>query len=128
MVQGLELGGRFHLYFPGAAENLLYKQNRQKYEQPNPGNPNAKKAHRLATGHLSGLLRWLTIFGFVAYLANAYVLDLSRPWLDTVGNPLWQNWIWNLIALAGVELALILHRAYKHMTLSAQEQAEKDRH
>jgi hypothetical protein len=127
MVQGLELAGRFHLYFPEAAENLLYKQNRKNYEQPNQNNPNAKKAHRLATGHLSGLLRWLTVFGYLAYLVNAYILHLSRPWVDTVGNPLWQNWIFNVIALAGVELGLILHRAYKHMTLNKEEQAEKDR-
>jgi len=48
-------------------------------------------------------------------------------WLDNLGNPLWINVIWNGLAVAGVELALILYRGYKAVTLSNAEKADKDR-
>jgi hypothetical protein len=126
MIQGLEIAGRFHLYFPDSAENLLYKQNRKRYEAPG-NHPAAKKAYKLATTETLSILRWLSLAGFVAYLIDAYAMHLSRPWLDNLSNPLWINIIWNGLAVAGVELAMILHRGYKSVTLSNTEKADKDR-
>jgi len=40
---------------------------------------------------------------------------------------LWINVIWNGLAVAGVELAMILHRGYKAVTLSNAEKADKER-
>jgi len=126
MIQGLEIAGRFHLYFPESAENLLYKQNRKRYEAPG-NHPAAKKAYKLATTETLSILRWLALAGYVAYVVDAYAMHLSRPWLDNLSNPLWINVIWNGLAVAGVELAMILHRGYKAVTLSNAEKADKDR-
>lgn len=128
VIQGLEIAGRFHLYFPGAAENLLYRQNRKRFEAPANNQPATKKAYKLALGETMEILRWLTVFGIGAYLVNAYALHLVRPWTDNLGNPLWINFTWNGLALVGVELAMLLHRGYKAVTLSAAEKADKQRH
>ncbi len=74
------------------------------------------------------ILRWLSLAGVLAYMADAYAMNLSRPWLDNLGNPLWLNMIWNGLAVLGVELSLVLYRGYKAITLSAIEQADKDRY
>jgi hypothetical protein len=93
-----------------------------------PGNhPAAKKAYKLATTQTLSILRWLAIAGYVAYVVDAYAMHLTRPWLDNLSNPLWINVIWNGLAVAGVELAMILHRGYKAVTLSNVEKADKDR-
>lgn len=126
IIQALEIAGRFHLYFPDTAENLLYKQNKKTYQRPGP-HPMARKAYRMATTELATVLRILTIFGFIAYIADAYAMHLTRPWVDTIGNPLWINVIWNALAVAGVEFAMLLHKGYKAVTLSASEKADKDR-
>jgi hypothetical protein len=128
VVQGLELAGRFHLYLPGAAENLLYKSNRKKIEAPTNNSPVTRKAYKLASGETMSILRWLALAGFLAYLVDAYAMHISRPWIDNLGNPLWINVIWNGLAVAGVELALVLYRGYKAVTLSNAEKADKDRH
>jgi hypothetical protein len=127
MVQGLEIAGRFHIYLPEAAENLLYRQNRKRLEAPANNAPATRKAYKLATGETMAILRWLSLAGILAYMVNAYVLHIAQPWLDNLGNPLWINMIWNGLALIGVELALVLHRGYKAITLSAAEKADKDR-
>jgi hypothetical protein len=127
VVQGLEIAGRFHLYFEGSAENLLYKQNRRRYEAPSNSNPATKRAYRLVKSETLSILRWLSIAGLVAYAADTYAMHLTRPWLDNLGNPLWINIIWNGLAVVGVELALILYRGYKAVTLSNAEKADKDR-
>jgi hypothetical protein len=127
VVQGLEIAGRFHLYFEGSAENLLYKQNRRRYEAPSNSNPATKRAYRLVKSETLSILRWLSIAGLVAYVADIYAMHLTRPWLDNLGNPLWINIIWNGLAVVGVELALILYRGYKVVTLSNAEKADKDR-
>jgi hypothetical protein len=126
VVQGLEIAGRFHLYLPESAENLLYKQNRKRYEAPG-SHPAAKKAYKLATTETLSILRWLSLAGLVAYLVDVYAMHLTRPWLDNLSNPLWINVIWNGLAVAGVELAMILYRGYKAVTLSNAEKADKDR-
>ena len=126
IVQGLEIAGRFHLYFPDAADNLLYKQNRKRHETPANNQPITKKAYKLASGATMGILRWLMIAGIFAYLVDAYAMHIVRPWVDNLGNPLWINIIWNGLAVVGVELALILHQGYKAVTLSAAEKANKD--
>jgi hypothetical protein len=128
VVQGLELAGRFHLYLPGAAENLLYKSNRKKIEAPANNTAATKKAYRLATNETMTILRWLALAGILAYLVDVYAMHISRPWIDNLGNPLWINVIWNGLAVAGVELALVLYRGYKAVTLSNAEKADKDRH
>lgn len=125
-IQGLEIAGRFNLYFEGAAENLLYKQNRKKFESP-VNNPGAKKAHRMVSSEVLAILRWLSIAGIAAYLIDIYAMHLSRPWINNLGNPLWINVIWNVLAVAGVELSLILYRGYKSVTLSNSEKTDKDR-
>lgn len=127
VIQGLELSGRFNLYFEGTAENLLYRQNRKRYESP-ANHPVAKKAYRMATRATLNVLRWLTLGGLLAYLIDIYAMNQSRPWLDNLDNPLWINCIWNGLAVAGVEMALLLYRGYKAVTLSNAEKADKDRH
>jgi hypothetical protein len=127
VIQGLEIAARFHLYLPGAAENLLYRQNRKRIENPSNNQPATKKAYKLASGETMAILRWLTVAGIFAYIVNAYALHLVRPWINNLGNPLWINCTWNGLALAGVELALVLYRGYKAVTLSAAEKADKDR-
>jgi len=124
-IQGLEIASRFYLYFPEAAENLLFKLNRKRYEAP-ANNPGAKKAYKLATGSTNLILRWLAIIGFVAYIVDAYTMHLSRAWTDHLGNPLWLNVLWNSLAVVGVELSMLLYRGYKAVTLSAAEKAERD--
>lgn len=126
VVQGLEVAARFNLYFPDTAENLLYKQNRKRYERPGT-HPMARKAYRMATTDLQSVFRLLAILGVVAYILNAYAVHLVRPWVDTVGNPLWSNISWNVLAVAGVEVSMLLHKAYKSVTLSNSEKADKDR-
>lgn len=126
IVQGLEIAGRFHLYFPEAADNLLYKQNRKRHETPANNQPITKKAYKLASGATMSILRWLTIAGIFAYLTDIYAMHITRPWIDNLGNPLWINIIWNGLAVAGVELALILHQGYKAVTLSTAEKANKE--
>ncbi len=128
VIQGLEIAGRFHLYLPEAAENLLYRQNRKRYEAPANNQPATKRAYKLATGETMAILRWLSLAGVLAYMADAYAMNLSRPWLDNLGNPLWINMIWNGLAVLGVELSLVLYRGYKAVTLSAAEKADKDRY
>jgi hypothetical protein len=127
-VQGLELAGRFHLYLPNAATNLLYKENRKRYESPANNNPVTKKAYKLASGETMAILRWLSLAGILAYIVDGYAMHISRPWIDNLGNPLWLNIIWNGLAVFGVELALVLYRGYKAVTLSNAEKADKDRH
>lgn len=127
IIQALEIAGRFHLYFPDTAENLLYKQNRKRYERPG-AHPMARKAYRMATTELATVLRILMIFGFVAYAADIYAMGQARPWTDNVGNPLGINVLWNSLAVVGVEFALLLHKGYKAVTLTAAEKADKDRH
>ncbi len=127
VIQGLEIAGRFHLYLPEAAENLLYRQNRKRIENPANNQPATRKAYKLASGETMAILRWLSLAGIGAYIVNAYVLHLAQPWLDNLGNPLWLNIVWNGLALAGVELALVLYRGYKAITLSAAEKADKER-
>lgn len=61
-------------------------------------------------------------------LADAYAMDITRSWLDTLGNPLWINVIWNSLAVLGVEAAMLLHRGYKVITLSHAEKADKNKH
>lgn len=126
-IQGLEIAGRFNLYFEGTAENLLYKQNRQRYEAPANNNPGTRKAHRMVSNQTLVILRWLSIAGFVAYIVDTYAMHITRPWIDNLGNPLWINVIWNGLAVAGLELSLILYRGYKAVTLSNAEKADKDR-
>ncbi len=126
-IQGLEIVGRFNLYFEGAAENLLYKQNRKRYESPANNNPGTKKAYKMVNQETVTILRWLSLFGFVAYLVDAYAMHLTRPWIDNLGNPLWINVIWNGLAVVGIEFALILYRGYKAVTLSNSEKTDKDR-
>ncbi|HEY9672737.1 MAG TPA: hypothetical protein V6D11_14930 [Waterburya sp.] len=127
VVQGLEIAGRFHLYLPEAAENLLYKQNRKRYETPANNQPATRKAYKLASGETMAILRWLSLAGILAYLVDAYAMHVARPWIDRLGNPLWINIIWNGLAVLGVELALVLYRGYKAVTLSAAEKADRDR-
>ncbi len=127
VLQGLEIAGRFHLYIPEAAENLLFKQNRKRYEAPANNNPVTKKAHRLVSNETLSILRWLVLAGLLAYLTDIYAMHLSRPWIDNLGNPLWLNIVWNGLAVGGVELALILYRGYKAITLSNSEKVEKDK-
>lgn len=127
VVQGLEIAGRFHLYLPDAAENLLYKQNRKRYETPANNQPVTKKAYKLAAGETMAILRWLALAGILAYGVDVYAMHVARPWIDRLGNPLWLNIIWNGLAVLGVELALVLYRGYKAVTLSASEKADKDR-
>jgi hypothetical protein len=81
-----------------------------------------------STGETMAILRWLSLAGVLAYMADAYAMNLSRPWLDNLGNPLWLNMIWNGLAVLGVELSLVLYRGYKAVTLSAAEKADKDRY
>ena len=126
IIQGLEIAGRFHLYFPEAAENLLYKQNRKQHETPTNNQPITKKAYKLASSATLSILRWLMIAGIFAYITDAYAMHLARPWVDNLGNPLWINIIWNALAVVGVELAIILHQGYKAVTLSTAERASKD--
>lgn len=126
VLQGLEIAGRFHLYIPEAAENLLFKQNRRRYEAPANNNPVTKKAHRLVSSETLSILRWLSLAGLFAYIVDIYAMHMSRPWIDNLGNPLWINIVWNSLAVLGVELALILYRGYKAITLSNAEKAEKD--
>jgi hypothetical protein len=128
VIQGLEIAGRFHIYLPGTAQNLLYKQNRKKIESPANNAPATKKAYKLASQETMSILRWLSLAGILAYLVNAYALHISRPWIDNLGNPLWINIIWNSFGLAGVELSLVLYAGYKAVTLSKAEKADKDRH
>jgi hypothetical protein len=128
VVQGLEIAARFHIYLPGTAQNLLYKQNRQRIEAPANNAPATKKAYKLASGETMSILRWLALVGILAYFVNAYAMDISRPWLDNLGNPLWTNIIWNSFGVFGVELALVLYAGYKLVTLSRAEKADKDRH
>lgn len=128
VIQGLEIAGRFHLYLPGTAQNLLYKQNRKKVESPANNNPTTKKAFKLASQETMSVLRWLSLAGIAAYLVNAYALHIARPWIDNLGNPLWINIIWNSFGLLGVELSLVLYAGYKAVTLSKAEKADKDRH
>ncbi len=127
VVQGLEIAGRFHLYFEGSAENLLYKQNRRRYEAPANNNPATRKAYRLVKSEILSILRWLSLAGLVAYAADIYAMHLTRPWIDKLSNPLWINVIWNGLAVLGVELSMILYRGYKAVTLSQREKADKDR-
>jgi hypothetical protein len=127
VLQGLEIAGRFHLYIPEAAENLLFKQNRRRYEAPANNNPVTKKAHRLVSNETLSILRWLALAGLLAYAIDIYAMHLSRPWSDNLGNPLWLNIVWNGLAVAGVELSLILYRGYKAITLSNAEKVEKDK-
>lgn len=127
VVQGLEIAGRFHLYLPDAASNLLYKENRKRYEAPANNQPTTKKAYKLASGETMAILRWLSLAGILAYMVDAYAMHLARPWIDRLSNPLWINCIWNGLAVVGVELALVLYRGYKAVTLSAAEKADKDR-
>lgn len=127
-IQGLEIAGRFHLYFPEAADNFLYKQNRRKYEAPANNNPATRIAYKMASTQTVALLRWLGLAGVLAYLADTYAMDITRPWLDTLGNPLWINVIWNSLAVLGVEAAMLLHRGYKAITLSHAEKADKNKH
>jgi len=127
VVQGLEIAGRFHLYFEGSAENLLYKQNRRRYEAPTNNNPATRKAYRLVKSDILSILRWLSLAGLVAYAADIYAMHLTRPWIDNLSNPLWINVIWNGLAVLGVELSMILYRGYKAVTLSSSEKADKDR-
>ena len=126
VVQGLEIAGRFHLYFPEASENLLYKQNRKRYEAP-ANTPAAKKAYKLATLQPMVVLRWLAFFGILAYAVDIYAMHITRPWIDRLGFPLWINVIWNGLAVLGVELAMILYRGYKAVTLSGAEKADRDK-
>jgi D-alanyl-lipoteichoic acid acyltransferase DltB (MBOAT superfamily) len=74
------------------------------------------------------ILRWLSLAGILAYIVDGYAMHISRPWIDNLGNPLWLNIIWNGLAVFGVELALVLYRGYKAVTLSNAEKADKDRH
>lgn len=127
VVQGLEIAGRFHLYIPESAENLLFKLNRKRYEAPANNNPGTKKAYRLVRGETLSILRWLALAGLLAYVIDIYAMHISRPWIDNLGNPLWLNNVWNGLAVAGVELALILYRGYKAITLSNPEKVEKDK-
>ncbi|MBD2019094.1 hypothetical protein H6F43_02700 [Leptolyngbya sp. FACHB-36] len=126
LIQALEIVGRIHLYFPETAENLLYKQNRKRYERPGP-HPTARKAYRMATTAVTTTIRTLVILGLVAYGVDAFSMHQVRPWIDTIGNPLWTNCVWNFFAVAGVELAMLIHTGYKAITLSGAEQADKDR-
>ena len=128
VVQGLELSGRFHLYLPDAAQNLLYRENRKRIENPSNNQPATKKAYKLASGETMAILRWLSLAGILAYSVDAYAMHIARPWIDRLGNPLWINCIWNGLAVLGVELSLVLYRGYKAVTLSAAEKAYKDRH
>ncbi len=120
VVQGFEIASRFHLYFPQASQNLLFKENRKKFEQPTANNPGAKKAYKWAVGHTMTLLRLLALVGVIFYLVDAYGMHIVRPWIDNVSDPLWLNIIWNSLAVFGVELAMILYRGYQAVTLSAQ--------
>jgi hypothetical protein len=126
-IQGLEIAGRFNLYFEGAAENLLYKQNRKRYESPANNNPGTKRAFKMVRQETVSILRWLSLAGIAAYLADTYAMHLTRPWIDNLGNPLWINVIWNGLAVVGVEFSLILYRGYKAVTLSNAEKTDKDR-
>lgn len=128
VVQGLEIAGRFHLYLPEAANNLLYKENRKRIESPSNNRSATKKAYKLASGETMAILRWLSLAGILAYMVDAYAMHMARPWLDRLGNPLWINCIWNGLAVVGVELALVLYRGYKAVTLSAAEKADQARH
>lgn len=128
VIQGLEIAGRFHIYLPGTAQNLLYKQNRKKIETPTNNAPATRKAYKLASGETMSILRWLSLAGIAAYAANAYALHIARPWIDNLGNPLWINIIWNSFGLLGVELSLVLYAGYKAVTLSKAEKADKDQH
>ncbi|HEY9605609.1 MAG TPA: hypothetical protein V6C85_28655 [Allocoleopsis sp.] len=128
VVQGLEIAGRFHIYLPGTAQNLLYKQNRKKIEAPANNAPATKKAYKLATGETMSILRWLSLVGILAYFVNAYAMNISRPWLDNLGNPLWTNIIWNSFGVFGVELSLVLYAGYKLVTLTRAEKADRDAH
>ena len=105
----------------------MYKQNRRRYEAPSNSNPATKRAYRLVKSETLSILRWLSIAGLVAYAADIHAMHLTRPWLDNLGNPLWINVIWNGLAVVGVELALILYRGYKAVTLSNAEKADKAR-
>jgi hypothetical protein len=127
VIQGLEISGRFDLYFEGTAENLLYRQNRKRYESP-ANHPVAKIAYRMATRATLTVLRWLTLGGLLAYGIDIYAMNQTRPWLDNVGNPLWINVIWNGLAVLGVEMAMILYRGFKAVTLTKVEKVDKDRH
>jgi hypothetical protein len=127
VIQGLEISGRFDLYFEGTAENLLYRQNRKRYESP-ANHPVARKAYRLATRSTLTVLRYLTLGGLGAYILDIYAMNQSRPWLDNVGNPLWINVAWNGLAVVGVEMAMLLYRGFKAVTLSNAEKVDKDRH
>lgn len=127
VIQGLEIASRFNFYFPQAAENLLYRLNRKRFEAPANNNPGTKKAHRMVRTAVTTVLRILTIVGVVAYIFDIFSMGIARPWLDKIGNPLWLNCFGNSLAVFGLEVALLMHTGYKMVTLSNADQAEKDK-
>ena len=82
VIQGLEIASRFNFYFPQAAENLLFRLNRKRFEAPANNNPGTKKAHRMVKNSVTTVLRILAIVGVVAYLFDAFSMGMARPWLD----------------------------------------------
>ncbi len=127
VVQGLEIASRFNFYFPQASENLLFRLNRKRFEAPANNNPGTKKAHRMVKHSVSTILRILALVGVIAYIFDAFSMNIARPWMDSLGNPLWLNWFGNSLAVFGLELALLMHVGYRMVTLSQAEKAEKDK-
>lgn len=124
IIQAIEIGGNFFIYFPNTLNILLIKVNRTKYEDPR--NRPARQIHKMATGSIGRWLRWLFIIKIVGYIADIYGMHLARPWIDILGNPLWLNWFWNTLAVFGVEICLLLHLTFKNLTLTESEKEEQN--
>jgi hypothetical protein len=113
LVQATELLARVHWYFEKAGHNILFKLLNQKRPEYQRNSSVSRRVYKQLSGSEQTILRVLFLLGCVAYVFDIWNADQARPWLDTAGNPIAAHWVWNVLSVFGIEIALLIHRGYR---------------